>query len=284
MKYKIRNVRETDRKKIEEISSYVWDGNDYLPKVFDDWVRDTEWPFFAVEVDGTLAGVAKIEKFSDDCGWCEGLRMAKEFRGMGLAHILTDEMIKTAKKKGLSSLRLSTHIRNHESIHIIEKYGFIKYSERRILRREVPEGVISDAFNDVFRVRSYNELPEQFMSTDNTRIWDEMISFGWVFKPLSQNELELLIKDGAVYRSQDSVAVYTSDSERPHFMNIGWMTGGDVMPLILKSLEIAASTGKTTITCMTPPKSAFESALRLCGFKAYDENDPPELLLYKMCL
>ena len=36
----IKRVLASDREDILEISRHIWEGHDYLPSVFDDWVKD----------------------------------------------------------------------------------------------------------------------------------------------------------------------------------------------------------------------------------------------------
>jgi len=45
----IRPVRPSDRKRVVEMTRDIWDGHDYVPRVFDDWVSDAGAAFQAIE-------------------------------------------------------------------------------------------------------------------------------------------------------------------------------------------------------------------------------------------
>ncbi len=70
----IREVRPEDRSFIKEIAKLTWGGEDYLARVFDEWLGDN---FYALEVDGRVVGTAKLTLLPGRVGWLEGLRMPR---------------------------------------------------------------------------------------------------------------------------------------------------------------------------------------------------------------
>jgi hypothetical protein len=52
----LRPVRPGDRAAVEAIAAQVWDGEDYLPQVFDDWLADPEGLFCAATIHDRLIG------------------------------------------------------------------------------------------------------------------------------------------------------------------------------------------------------------------------------------
>ena len=47
----LRPVRPADRDRVREITRDVWEGRDYIPRVFDSWVSDAGASFQAAEID-----------------------------------------------------------------------------------------------------------------------------------------------------------------------------------------------------------------------------------------
>ena len=60
----LRPVRPADRDRIAEMTRDVWEGRDYIPRVFDRWVSDAGAEFQAAEVDGVVVGVQRLRPFA----------------------------------------------------------------------------------------------------------------------------------------------------------------------------------------------------------------------------
>ncbi|MDY6786628.1 MAG: GNAT family N-acetyltransferase, partial [candidate division WOR-3 bacterium] len=82
----IRKVIEEDFTQIRAIASRMWEGNDYLPGVFDEWLADGG--FYALTIDDTVVGVTKITLLPCNVIWLEGLRMDPDYQGRGLGEKL----------------------------------------------------------------------------------------------------------------------------------------------------------------------------------------------------
>src|SRR2546430_2435895 len=72
----LRPVRPADRERIIEITKDVWEGRDYIPRVFDSWVADAGASFQAAEIEGVVVGVQRLRPYAPGLVWYEGLRVA----------------------------------------------------------------------------------------------------------------------------------------------------------------------------------------------------------------
>ena len=63
----LRPVRPADYDRIVEITQDVWEGHDYIPRVFDRWVSDSAASFQAAELRRRLVGQAgpRLPRFSE---------------------------------------------------------------------------------------------------------------------------------------------------------------------------------------------------------------------------
>lgn len=104
----IRRARPEDKRPVRDIVRNVWGGTDYLPAVFDDWMRDRRGGLFVATIDRELAGVAKLTALSAEEGWLEGLRVAPQRRRQGVAQLLVRYRIDRARTLGLRVVRLAT--------------------------------------------------------------------------------------------------------------------------------------------------------------------------------
>ena len=91
-----------------ELTRDIWDGHDYLPRVFDDWVSEAGATFQAVELDGGVVGLQRLRPYASRLVWYEGLRVASTHRRQGLARAMLASAIAEAREQGFREMRLAT--------------------------------------------------------------------------------------------------------------------------------------------------------------------------------
>jgi GNAT superfamily N-acetyltransferase len=121
-----------------EISRDVWDGHDYLPRVFDDWLGDAGAAFQAAELDGVVVGVQRLRPYAHGLIWYEGLRVATAHRRLGLARTMLASAIADAKEQGFREMRLATG--NPHALQLFESMGFRRLVDARWWRGLRVEG------------------------------------------------------------------------------------------------------------------------------------------------
>ncbi|MFZ5352448.1 MAG: GNAT family N-acetyltransferase [Bacillota bacterium] len=196
---KLRRAEEADRERILEISSEIWEGDDYLPNVLDAWLNDDIGEFTVGELDGRVIGCAKYTRLNSKEAWLEGIRGDKKYSGNGFGSAMTEYYINKAKAENLDYLRLSTHIENHQSLNIIHKYGFKK------------DGCFSFHYKGTDFDKSV-EQPESVVNLMSTStVWhfitkssyymmaNGYMSCGWEFIKLDYELVDRLVKENRVY-------------------------------------------------------------------------------------
>ncbi|GAB6101553.1 hypothetical protein JCM16138_07760 [Thermococcus atlanticus] len=91
----IRKARPEDRPFIEEIAQLTWGGEDYLARVFDEWLGDN---FYVLELDGKVIGTAKLTILPDKVGWLEGLRVHPNYQKRGFGRVLHNFMLQKGRR------------------------------------------------------------------------------------------------------------------------------------------------------------------------------------------
>jgi RimJ/RimL family protein N-acetyltransferase len=136
--FHLRRMTPEDKPALLDISSRIWEGTDYIPAVFDDWVRDTRGEFAAVESEGALVGCAKLTFLTDTDAWFEGMRKDPRVTEKGLADAVARYFFpRLAGRADLTSLRFSTYFDNRASIRVNERMGF---KRRTVLSLKALEG------------------------------------------------------------------------------------------------------------------------------------------------
>jgi hypothetical protein len=126
-----------DKPAMLEICSRIWEGTDYLPAVFDQWVADTDGEFAAAVLDGKLAGCGKLTYLTASDAWLEGLRKDPRVRETGLGEAVARYFLgRLAARPRLASVRFSTYIGNKKSIAANEKVGFRRRTALSVKARE----------------------------------------------------------------------------------------------------------------------------------------------------
>jgi GNAT superfamily N-acetyltransferase len=105
-----------------ELTRDIWEGRDYIPRVFDAWVGDAGAAFQAVEVDGMVVGLQRLRPYAPGLMWYEGLRVASTHRRQGLATAMLSSAIAEAREQGFREMRLGTG--DSETVPLFEAASF----------------------------------------------------------------------------------------------------------------------------------------------------------------
>jgi N-acetylglutamate synthase-like GNAT family acetyltransferase len=133
MPVKIRKLRSADRSDVMEISRHVWEGHDYLPRVFESWLNDKDSHFYGVDVNGRVVAVANLRLLEGGrTGWMEGLRVHPDYRGKGYANEMTHFLVRKAEDLGVERLRYTTGDNNDASLRLASMAGFQKLLEKAV--------------------------------------------------------------------------------------------------------------------------------------------------------
>jgi GNAT superfamily N-acetyltransferase len=134
----LRPVRPADRERILEMTRDVWDGRDYIPRVFDDWISDSGAAFQVAEVDGVVVGLQRLRPYAPGLIWYEGLRVASTHRRQGVARAMLQSAIAESRDQGFREMRLATG--NPDAVKLFETEGFRRLLDIRWWRGLRVEG------------------------------------------------------------------------------------------------------------------------------------------------
>ena len=134
----LRPMRAADRERVVEISRDIWEGHDYLPRVFDEWLADAGASFQAAELDGVVVGVQRLRPIAPGLVWYEGLRVASTHRRQGLARAMLASAIADAREQRFREMRLGTG--NADAVPLFESMGFRRLVDVRWWRGLRVEG------------------------------------------------------------------------------------------------------------------------------------------------
>ena len=120
-----RRALPADKAAVEALCAKIWEGDDYVPRCFDDWAADTAGELTLCFAGDRLAGLSKLSWQGPGEAWLEGLRKDPDVPVKGVGKALCQRYLqRLAETEGLRSVRFSTYFQNHASIRLNEALGF----------------------------------------------------------------------------------------------------------------------------------------------------------------
>jgi GNAT superfamily N-acetyltransferase len=115
-----------DKPRILAITAQVWEGEDYVPDVIDEWLAPGTAELIAACAGDELVGFARYDRPFRDYAWFQGLRTDPAWQGRGVAKALMRHMLERARLEGIRRAGASTYVDNLVSQHIMEAQGFVR--------------------------------------------------------------------------------------------------------------------------------------------------------------
>lgn len=263
----IRPVRPADQHRVVEMTRDVWDGHDYIPEVFDDWVSDAGAAFQAAEVEGVVVGLQRLRPYAPGLVWYEGLRVASPYRRRGIARAMLMSAIDESREQGFREIRLAT--REQAPIDLFESAGFRRVVAVRRWRGGRVEGGEPARIPDAAEAR---------------RLWPAVAAspglelYGGVMPDLNgahdldAGELERLAGRGLLRVGPSGRAVAGLLEPWSHNLAVGLLAGaGGSMHELLTALRFEADADDIDhVTVLLPPGHPAEADLRSTGYDSAD--------------
>lgn len=246
------------RDEMFRISEKVWEGEDYIPNLWDLWIQ--EEGFYVILLRERVIGSMKYTKLPGQEILLEGLRMDPEMEGKGYASLAVDHFMGLVDAQEPRLIRFATSDENVYSHHFGEKYGFefiASFYHRYMKGPEIREKLI-DIRNTIsapveesdFTAGAPGEVGvmETMCNTssdDFRRVlgfmkrsgeWEHaqnLISNGWVFFTFAEDRLRALLDSEYSFileRNGDIMGILLADHsiQYPTDIDISWITGDEM--------------------------------------------------------
>ncbi|GAB6134727.1 GNAT family N-acetyltransferase [Thermococcus prieurii] len=261
----IREARPEDRPFIEEIARLTWDGEDYLARVFDEWLGDN---FYVLELDGRVIGTAKLTVLPGKVGWLEGLRVHPEYRGRGYGRLLHDFLLELgeglAREGKIEALEFETYFLNRESISMAERTGF---------RVKAKFFVFSAKVGDF-----QPEEPEK-IEPELSDLTLGLIPVGWRFVRRSEEALNWIRENAYIYDFNGFRFLVSKKGATFTPLDVGLATLKAMLPAMA---WVAKERGRESFDVMLPSGvKPLLPGLRRLGLFLWDETEGPNVLVFR---
>ena len=263
---RIRKARPSDKEQLMSFIRGVWGGHDYIPQVWDEWVRERASPVYVVEVDGVPVGMNRLKLLDDGSAWLEGVRVHPAYRGRGLATMLGENSLKVARRRGATLFRLASDSRNRAAHRQISRLGFAEAARFSVyapskgpLARDGARLVLPSELDDTIRlIRGTREF-----ELGRGVYWD-----GWRATAMTDEVTRGLVEGGGVWKSGRAVAVARLGGEgRGVWEQICFLGGEPRDAVRLARRLLGRERGASERWTYVPQRSPVVHALRASGFE-----------------
>jgi len=128
-KISVRKARISDREAVFKFCQKTWSWGDYIPEVWDKWLKEKHGRVFVATINGVPVGISHLSTDKPHEVWLSGARTDPKFRRMGVATAITKKCLEYAKKKGTKVARLVTESDNVAARTLVQKLGFKQIAE-----------------------------------------------------------------------------------------------------------------------------------------------------------
>lgn len=188
---------ESDTQDVLELTRTIWDGDDYVPHVWAEWLGDPHGLLAVAEHRGRVIGLGKLTRLTEVDWWLEGLRVHPGFEGRGVATQLHHYLLEYWNKNGEGTLRLATSYERVQVHRLCKRTGFVKIAERTYYKA----GVLSGEKHEFHPVR-YDDLDDALAWTRNypsPEFNSGLIDLGWQWSAPHDELIKMAVNEGRAY-------------------------------------------------------------------------------------
>jgi len=266
------------------ITRDVWEGHDYVPYVWQDWLRDGYGYLSVAEIDREVVGLMHTTVQGDGTAWMEGIRVQGDIQARGVGLALLEDGIAWVRAAGLPRLRLATYGGNPASNRLAVKAGLEEIARLRSLSGEPAEVASGDA---VCRPALASDLDAVWTFLEHSRGPESsrlIYTEGWTAYSLTRQRLTLLLGTHAVLvagaSDAEGVAIATLRPERP-VLRLGLVEGTSSVKesLVRAVVGYAERSGVRRIGATL---DVDRGLLRILGDVGLSSTEVNEMIVYEL--
>jgi GNAT superfamily N-acetyltransferase len=259
-----------DTPQVMELTRNIWDGHDYLPLVWADWLADPQGLLAVAECSGKVVGTAKLTRLSDRDWWLEGLRVHPQHQGKGIASRLNDYLLGVWLRSGGGTVRLATSSIRLPVHHLSERSGFRKIAEFSAFATPV----LAEDPSSLYPLQE-SEIPEALAQVQNCQSlgWSAgLMDLGWQWASPRESFLVGAVRREQAWwwRGRGGLLVTWEDEEdqqtRPAISLVA-CPAADMSMLLLDYRRLAWKSGYKQASWIAPLHSTLLPVLSESGFQ-----------------
>ncbi|MFX0023096.1 MAG: GNAT family N-acetyltransferase [Candidatus Hermodarchaeota archaeon] len=185
MKVYFRELTIADIPAIKDISKDIWEGDDYVPHVIDEWLQDKKSMNYGTFKDKNktdLIGFGRVKLYNNELAWLEGGRIKVSYQGQGIGKKQLGYAVEYAAKSGVKLAQYDTGSDNFASISLAKFYGFTQKKCMDLVIVKSDEIKLSEKIDLNINELTAEKARKKYKEFDIGP--GEEICIGWSFIPL----------------------------------------------------------------------------------------------------
>lgn len=265
-----RPALQKDTDEVMELSSHIWEGGDYIPQVWEEWLANPDGLLGVAELSGRVVGVFKLTKFQEQEWYMEGLRVHPDFQGKGIASHIHEYVVETWRRMGSGIIRLTTGSYNVKVHQLCEQTGFKRIAEFIPFRAPcLPEKANN------FTSLTMEEAPRamEFVLRSPTHALSRgLINLGWVYADLQLKHIQEAAHKGHAWWWRGGLGFISvweddEDDERAPGIQLVGCPLSDLHELLVDYRRLMGEIGYKSAGWVAPNQSEVLSCLEKAGFE-----------------
>jgi len=267
-----------DTADVMEFTKLIWDGHDYVPYVWNHWLKDPHGILAVAEYGGHAIGLAKVTLLAPGQWWLEGFRVNPKYQGLKVGSHIHGYIDEWWMQNGNGIVRLMTNARNIRVHHLCAKLGFHKIGEMvGYIAESIQEAV--DVFSPVL---DFKEAANYALASESIKLANSISDFGWsVMQPNEEalGQFTSLVAgfERAVFwwrGRQALITTWDDDDDGGPILGIGLAACKmkDMSALLVDARRLAGQKNCKNVLHIAFTHPQFLDALNEAGFKRKWEN------------
>lgn len=283
----IREIKLSDKKEVLQISSQIWEGDDYVSNVFDEWVIGDDGFFTGYWEDEKLIGFGRMRFLTSTDIWLEALRKDPQTDIKGVGYKIAKYYMEQLKGKRIESIRFSTYFGNIASIKLNEKLGFENILTLSLKELDISNYQIKPINNSIKKDVDFKVLDKYILDSFYLKRTNNFIGKGWIVHRYTGELLE-------DFHANKQYAVYFENGEtkgailfsKVEYNSVFWISlieadNEEIYKELLNyAISKAIKNNCKKIQLLVPDILKLMKFVILSGFKSWEQNN--DFLLYEM--
>ena len=185
MKLYFRELIIEDIPAIKEISKDIWEGEDYIPQVIENWLQDENcmnYGTFIDEKNEEMVGFGRVKLFTKEIAWLEGGRVKIEYQKQGIGRQMIKYALDYASQVNVKVAQYDTSSKNLGSVALAKYFGFKRKKSMNVLGADKKD-IKSFKTNPLDVKKIPADEAKEFYKKFNIGSGNE-VCMGWSYKPI----------------------------------------------------------------------------------------------------
>jgi GNAT superfamily N-acetyltransferase len=263
-----------DTEEVLELCSHIWDGGDYIPMVWEDWLADPDGLLGVAEMGGHVVGIFKLTKFAEYEWYMEGLRVHPDVQGRGIAAHIHNYVVDTWRHLGSGIIRLTTGSYNVKIHQMCERTGFKRIAE--FIPFRAPCLLEGKSHFTPLKIEETPSALDFVLSKPTHALSWGLINLGWVYANPQLKHIQEATGDGHAWwwkSGMGFLSIWEDREDEGHEPGIQ-LVGSSVdvlLELLLDYRRLMGELGYKSAGWVAPNQPEVLSCLEKAGFmKSWD--------------